>query len=754
VAADAATRAKVDALLGFDPGLNQASIALGAAAAIGVSIGVLYLFAQITHAMWVEPGVGAGLTPAVAAQLHAQHHAESLLTMLMGGLIGVLVAFCVADTNPRGLGLTMALAPVPMLAAMALAIPLVHERSVGVIVMAIVMGVGVWMPKLGPAIGGRAFLFGQLLFVGYLIGFLSDGAIKEGQLGWVAVILWTAAVVNFLLKLLVFAPLSRGAMRRTIRAFFARGRGVIAAAADLYSCDSPGARRRARRRLRQRLVRLNEAALIIDGMLGDHPEIAHEMHERLFDAELALHNIAHAADELSGAPLPPELRSAVAASLAQARGSDDQFDGQDAESLPRMTASLTAQLTELEAGRVACLASALGDWRAALRRWNCGLTPGSANASHEPFESPVRLVFGNLAGSSQVSGAAAEPTGSRRSRFKLDAFAQAGLRIAVAVLVASALGSILSERRFYWAVIAVFVSFVGANTGGEQIIKALNRVLGTVVGIYIGSLLAHAVGPSAWSAAVIIAALSVGAYFIRVSYALMAIGVTITVSQLYMQLGEYSNGLLTLRLEETAIGAGVAALVALLVFPVPTSRATRIAARDYLASLGELLEQVTNGLRSGRVVRSGLSSSARGLDHAAQQLLSTAQPLSLSPFQRAPLEHNLRLFEQASYHASSLAAHAQGVTALTGPAQESAIESLSEQRTFVATLEHLLDRLAAVGKDEQDTAALADELRRRGDMLPAMPSVTTGAGDSLLLQHVTGLDETLTQLGHNLARRR
>jgi hypothetical protein len=55
--------------------------------------------------------------------------------------------------------------------------------------MAVVMGIGSWVPKLGPRIGPRAFFLGQLLFVGYLFGFLSGGAIKSSQLGWIAAIM-------------------------------------------------------------------------------------------------------------------------------------------------------------------------------------------------------------------------------------------------------------------------------------------------------------------------------------------------------------------------------------------------------------------------------------------------------------------------------------------------------------------------------------------------------------------------------------
>ncbi|HXO85431.1 MAG TPA: hypothetical protein VN803_07890, partial [Gemmatimonadales bacterium] len=105
------------------------------------------------------------------------------------------------------------------------------------------------------------------------------------------------------------------------------------------------------------------------------------------------------------------------------------------------------------------------------------------------------------------------------------------------------------------------------------------------------------------------------------------------VSELYEQLGEFSDHLLLLRLEETTIGAVVAALAALLVFPVHTRRAAGVAARNYYARLGELLSGLVDRL-DGRRAESSLTSAIRGLDHANQQLLSTARPLSRSPFRR------------------------------------------------------------------------------------------------------------------------
>ena len=84
-----------------------------------------------------------------------------------------------------------------------------------------------------------------------------------------------------------------------------------------------------------------------------------------------------------------------------------------------------------------------------------------------------------------AQAAAVERRGVLLQRLRLDPPAQTAIRVAVAVAVASALGSIVSERRFYWAVLAVFVTFMGTNTSGEQFIKAIHRVAGTIAEVVI-----------------------------------------------------------------------------------------------------------------------------------------------------------------------------------------------------------------------------------------------------------------------------
>jgi uncharacterized membrane protein YccC len=193
-------------------------------------------------------------------------------------------------------------------------------------------------------------------------------------------------------------------------------------------------------------------------------------------------------------------------------------------------------------------------------------------------------------------------TGASRlaARLHLDAAAQAAIRVVLAVGAATAAGSAISERRYYWAVIAVIVAYFGINTVGEERLNTVRRVAETVVGIVLGSLIGHAVGPTTWSLAVIIPALALRPYFIRLDYGLAFMAITIVVSQVYDQFGEYSGHLLPRRLEVTTVGAPLAVVIAGLVLPVATRTALNQASASYLAALEGLLERIRDGVAGTR----------------------------------------------------------------------------------------------------------------------------------------------------------
>jgi uncharacterized membrane protein YccC len=333
-------------------------------------------------------------------------------------------------------------------------------------------------------------------------------------------------------------------------------------------------------------------------------------------------------------------------------------------------------------------------------------------------------------------------TGALLARLRLDPPAQIAIRVAVAVGAASALGAVLSERRFYWAVIAVFIAFLGANTAGEQVIKAINRVAGTIVGILIGSLPANAIGHSTWSIEVIVMAVGLGIYFMKVSYGLMVIGITVMVSQLYQQLGEYSNHLLVLRLEETSIRAAVAALCALFIFPVGTRWTAGIAARAHLDALADLLSRIAAGLREQQAP-APLSAASRALDHAHQQLLVTARPLGASPLHRERIEHNLALFTQTAQYARNLAADLGDDRTLGPDMSARVVNALEHEHTAVQSLAQAIQH----GDGTIPPQRLDDSLLELIDDPLADTDASAGQDLHRTVHQLDRLDEAIAELG-------
>jgi hypothetical protein len=103
------------------------------------------------------------------------------------------------------------------------------------------------------------------------------------------------------------------------------------------------------------------------------------------------------------------------------------------------------------------------------------------------------------------------------------------------------------------------------------------------------------------------------------------VGVTVMVSQLYVEFGEFSNALLVARLEETAIGAAVAAATVLVVLPLHATRVARTALQGYLEILARLLQRAA--ALSPAANPALVDGDTQALDAAYQALVSTTAPL-------------------------------------------------------------------------------------------------------------------------------
>jgi uncharacterized membrane protein YccC len=740
----------VDRFVGSDPGLNRFRMALQSVLTIAVILAAEWVFVHFTQALQIQAD-GARLPAAQAAQLAAANHGFLVIAMLIGAIVGLLASFGVTDKTARGQLITTLFLPVPLVAALALGMALGGHRILALASLAVILAVGTYLRRFGP----RGFIAGVLLFMGDFLGFMLHGTVILGDLGWLAAEIGVGIVVAIVVRFALFYPRQARALERTQRSFAARARKVAALALELF--DDPGHTARDGRRLHRQLARLNEAALMIDAQLGDPDAVvggssARLLHQRLFDVELALTNIARFAQAMarSGLPAPQRFEARLAlrdvargeneaarthaARLIGLLGEAGSGPVGEAGSGPVGEEHAAGVVVHRFAGSVIALADAITEWMAL----------GATGEGRGAFQPSVELFGGWLPGSATVSNAASLEPGIRLGdRVKLARYSRTAIQMGIAVGAAIALGDLLSPRRFYWAVIAAFITFMGANTSGEQIRKAVFRVAGTVAGIGAGSLLVTAIGHHTyWSITVILAALFLGIYLLRINYAFMVIAITVLVSQLYVQLNEFSNALLLLRLEETAIGSAAAIAVVMLVLPLRTRRVLRIALRDHIQAVGQLAAHATSHLLGDdHDTAATLRSDARAVDAAYQAVTATSQPLRRNLFGALDEDTGraVQLTSAARNYSRNLVADTE-VTGLADPGTRLDIELAS------ATLHNSLDVVAGALTGSRDvtytrSSALFDRAERRLEECSSTPGPAQLAIRDLML-----IDGTMAQM--------
>ena len=612
-------------LVGPDPGLNRLRTVLCATLTIAGAIGAEWLFVHFTGTLQ-RPAPPAAAGAAAAARVAAANHGVLIFAIVLGGVIGLSAAIAVQDTSPRDQVVSMLVLPLPMIAVLALSLTVAGHRVLALCLLPPILAAGTYLRRFGPA-GVRV---APRLFIGYLFGFLLRSVITLGDTGWLTAEIGVGILVAIVVKVGVFHDTSTRALRRTQRSYAARARRLAGLA--LAAFDAPGPW--ASRRLHRQKTRLGQAAQLIDGQLADPgaapaSSAAALLHQRLFDAGLALTNLTRFAEALSRSPLHAGQREQVREILASLR--DGRFDSARASALAfagtlPAPAGPDGDTTEIIAHR---FAGSVTDFTDALSQW-LALGARDHPAGGEVLFTPaVPLRQGGSLSLTAAATAQASSTagpGRHLRRAAVAPYVRTAIQLGIALGAATALGDLLSGQRFYWAVIGAFVVFQGTSNTEEQIGKALSRITGTLAGIVAGSALVDLIGPhaAAWTIVAILASVLLGLYLQRADYAFLVIAITVTVSQLYAEIGDFSNALLVLRLEETAIGAAVAAAVVLVVLPLHASRIARVALRDYLAAMARLLRHAC-AAPGGAGDAALLQGDARALNAAYQALASTIQ---------------------------------------------------------------------------------------------------------------------------------
>ena len=608
--------------------------------AIGVVLAAEWLFVRATGALQVP--IPPKAPAAAAAQLWMLNHALTVIALMLGAIIALIGGFGVGmfGTARAQLALILFL-PLPMLGLLAVGLT-VHVRVISLALLAVALAVGTYCRRFGPP----GFMGGMLGFMGAFLGFFIQDYVSLSDFGWLAaeVLIGVAGII--VVHFALFRPRMETAVRRMRRSYAARARSLASEVAELYEATTRSGKseenQREEQRLQRQLLRLNEAALLIDAQLSPAavpPGVsAAALHQRLFDSEVALSNAARFALTLARRPLPAPAPALIVAALAGIRDADLTAVFDSAARLRKLVEDRCREIGPDDCILLQRFATSVTDLGTALRAFRldpASLPPDDAlpDNRNEEFQPQVATFGGWLPGSAFIAGAASQERGGNGliERIRLAPYARIAIQMGIAVGAAIIVGDAISGRRFYWAVIAAFITFMGANTAGEQMRKSIFRVAGTVVGVIVGSVLAHLVGDVVWlQIVVIMVSLFLGLYLFRVNYAFMTIGITVMVSQLYVELDEFSNSLLLLRLAETAVGAGVAILTVLLVLPLHVGRVARVAARQQLEALADLADRSLDRLADPASAAGSdleLRAAARRVDVAYQALVATIRPM-------------------------------------------------------------------------------------------------------------------------------
>ena len=574
---------------------NWSSIILTAIAALGVTMLIEYFFA---HAVGIN----------------------SLVAMMLGGIAALQVSGSLlrpARKERISIAIGQAVAAVAGLSIGVLVcdyLPLPVQLS-GFVLLTFA---GVAVRRIGP----NYVILGLVFWVGYFMAFFFKPAPSELPLLWAVQVI--SAAVNLLLAFALFNHRPKQNLQHSISAWRAQLTLLFNTAGKLAALPPRRTARRARleTKLLSRLFRLTEISLVVEGWLEHvskrypafHPEL---VRSRLLYAQRAAESVFSSVGIHSADRTEPSGNYSSMKELFQALATGDTQAGR------RLAEELQQDPEQ------AALANAVLQIITALR---------PQEHPHEPriqeFLPAVSLLpNGQLPGPAGIASDI-KPRGAKILQ-RLPLQLRQAVQATIAMAIALPLSYLISPPHFTWALIAVFVVFLGPATRGEVAVKAGLRILGTVLGII-------AAVPVAWltegrpvlSLVIIFIACFMGHYLFNLSYAYMIFCVTIAVLQMYELMGQLDGQILELRIFETLLGGLIAILTACFVAPIRTRDVTALLRRQLADNARSLIDVLTEATEGGKLDPQQMELALRDLDDKVRRHKLAGVPHLWNPFYR------------------------------------------------------------------------------------------------------------------------
>lgn len=588
-----------DRVAASDPGLGRLRLALSVVVCVGTSL---------------------PLQLAVGSMLGYERN-DLVSSTLFGAVVAMISANALISKSRARIPRTAAIFPLAIALGLLPAAWLGGSRGPQILGFAVVLFVAVWVRKFG----SDWFFYGFMTWMAFFFATFLQATwtlVPELMLAAVASIMWVS-----LLAVALFHAQGRRVLKSTVRASYSRGRVVARECVDLLEIQ-PGnerSRSRALRALSGRRAALAETGLLIDAWSADPDALpdgwsAAALRRRIVETQQAVDRFAGAAMTVdqSSTAIVEECRRALdhlarrrdtaavaAADRLDALADQARADGDDSWWPARHLAYGVREFVRFDA---------------------TADLPSGDDVDDSEFEAVSPLVLGELPGAPAVG----RDVPTRASRWnpmsRLSMTTRQACQVAIAGILALLVGTLLSPTRYYWAVIAVFVTFTGTGTRTETLLRGYARIAGTLVGIGAALVLAEVTTNHTVAILVtILVSVFMTFYLNKVSYIASTFFVTILLGQLYTAIGTYSDDLLEVRLGETAIGAAVGVAVAMVFAPLSTRDTVRAARDDVLIALKQLLRGVAAHVAGERVDLNGL---VRTLDDRSRRIALAAQPMT------------------------------------------------------------------------------------------------------------------------------
>ena len=173
-----------------------------------------------------------------------------------------------------------------------------------------------------------------------------------------------------------------------------------------------------------------------------------------------------------------------------------------------------------------------------------------------------------------------------------------GIQAVVATGLAMLVARLLNVDHSNWVFWTAFAVIAGST--GESLRKMMLRVLGTVAGATIGVALALATPDNTVLVALVATAcIFLTIYFWPISYPQMVFWLNIGFVMVYTRLGAQEMDLLFARPSTTLLGALVAALVVVFVFPIRTADRFKAAAARFLGAVDGYVAAFVDAMTGG-----------------------------------------------------------------------------------------------------------------------------------------------------------